>query len=200
MDKNVGILTTLVVIAVVIGVVQFFVFSGNGVDQAKLTDDVTTGVVNALPEAPVVPTADEIATAVADKFVMPEYTPGEKEQEIWEKLYESDIEEIEDEAYDVAYDEVRDNQYHALEKWLKANIEGFDEMGTVTFVDDDTTVTQLGLNEDEDKEATVEFELSVEYTLKEGLVGDYKKTVMATADVLFVEGDYTDEEVEVVYA
>ena len=88
----------------------------------------------------------------------------------------------------------------ALFDFLKANIEGFDELVDVDFDEDDVEVTilELGLEDDEDKVVSVVFELKVKYEPEES-TDTFKKKVTATANVVFEEGDFTDEEVKLVF-
>jgi predicted outer membrane lipoprotein len=152
-----------------------------------------------------VPTAAEIAAEIPPVEI-PEVTlpdPGvmdnEKIDDLWEDLYADEIEEIEEAAYDHALAELEDDDYEILFDWLEAQIEGFDELEDVDVEDYEIEVANLGLEEDEDKEAVIEFELEVEYTLLEGMNIDYKKQVLATATVLYEEGDFDEEEVNFVF-
>jgi len=91
-----------------------------------------------------------------------------------------------------------------LTKWLEGEIVGFDELDEPVFIHDyEVKVVNLGLD-DEDKIATVEFELKVRYFLLEGEDDYFKKTVKATATVTYEfdedEGEYDDAEVELVFA
>ena len=208
MEKsNNGLLIGLIAVAVILMVVTIFgVYSITSVDEQALSDKVTAQVIKQIPvpEKVNVPTAAEIAALItvpsAPEVVVPEFKSDSHVQDLWENLYGDEIDELETEAYDVAELELEDHDYKLLTKWLESSIEGFDELEDVDVKDYDITIVELGLDEDEDKIATVEFELKVKYSLLEGADDNFKKTVFATATVSFDEGDYDDEDVEFVFA
>ena len=77
--------------------------------------------------------------------------------------------------------------------------EGIDEDSIDVDVDEvDVEVTRLGLEEDSDKCARVTFELEVGYEFEEGVRDDLEEDLVAVFDVCYDEGDFSDEEVELV--
>jgi len=202
--ENKGLLITLVLLVMALSVISIFVSVGSRVDEQALSDKVTAQVISQIPEPDKVPTAAEIAALItvpsAPEVNVPEFKSDSHVQDLWEDLYDEEIEELETEAYDVAELELEDHDYELLTEWLEANIEGFDELEDLDVEDYEINIIELGLEEDEDKIAEVVFELEVEYTLLEGVVQDYKKQMIATATVSFDEGDFSDEDVELVFA
>lgn len=204
MEKNTGLLVTLIIVLAAINLIGLLVIGSNQVDEQALANKVTAQVISQIPAPESVPTAAEIAALItvpsAPEVNVPEFKSDSHVQDLWEDLYAEEIDELETEAYDVAELELEDDDYEALTDWLEANIEGFDELEDVDVDDYEINIIELGLDEDEDKIAEVVFELEIEYTLLEGVVQDYKKQLIATANVLFEEGDFDDEEVELVFA
>ncbi len=158
-----------------------------------------------------VPSAQEIASLVVipevviPEFKVPEYEvpvfeSDNKVDDLWKDLYSAEIDELEAAAEDEATWELEDDDWELLFDFLEANIEGFDKLKNVEVEDVEVSVLELGLEEDEDKVAEVVFELEIRYTLEEGVVQRYKEDVIATANVVFEEGDFDDEEVEFVFA
>lgn len=206
MEKNNALVVGLIVAAVILSLVTLFAVLGNNnkVDEEALANKVTAQVISQMPKSEKID-VDKLATEVAGKISVPEVTvpefkSDEKVQDLWEDLYADEIDGLETEAYDVAVSELEDHDYKALEKYLEANVEGFDELENVDVKDYEIKVINLGLDEDEDKVAVVEFELKVKYSLLEGADDDFKKTVYANATVTFDEGDFSDEDVELVFA
>jgi hypothetical protein len=116
-----------------------------------------------------------------------------------EEEFSEEYSAIEDNATHYATEELEDDDYEVIVDYLKESVEGLDEDKVDVSIDDvDTTVTKLGLDEDEDKRARVEFEVEVEYELEEGVRDEFEKDLVVTYDVLFDEGDFSDEEVELV--
>jgi hypothetical protein len=204
MDKNMGWLISLVALVGVLSLITLFIAGSNKVDEQALANTVTAQVISKIPAPEKVPTAAEIAAQIvvpsAPEVTIPEFKSDSKVDDLWKNLYADQIEELETEAYNVAELELEDHDYKLLTKWLEANIVGFDEIDSVIIKDYDIDVVELGLDEDEDKIATVNFELKVRYTLLEGEDDNLKKTVNATATVTFDKGDFSDEDVELVFA
>lgn len=206
MEKNNALVVGLIVAAVILSLVTLFAVLGNNnkIDEQALANKVTAQVISQMPKSEKID-VDQLATDVAGKIAVPEVTvpefkSDEKVTDLWDNLYADEIDELETEAYDVAVSELEDHDYKALEKYLEANVEGFDELENVDVHDYDVKVIELGLDEDENKVAVVEFELKVKYSLLEGADDDFKKTVYANATVTFDEGDFEDEDVEIVFA
>ena len=207
MDKSNGVLIGCLVALAVLNLVGFFVLGSHNIDQQALADKVTAQVISQIPDVEPVPTAAEIAALItvpaapiAPEVTIPEFKENEKVNDLWENLYAVNISKLETEAYDVAVIELKDRDYRLLTKWLESNVVGFDELDTPVEIHDfEVTVVELGLDEKEDKVATVEFELKVRYSLLEGTDEDFKKTVKGTATVTFDEGEFDDEDVELVF-
>jgi hypothetical protein len=210
MEKNTGLLVGCLVFLAVLNLVGFFVLGSHNVDEQALADKVTAQVIKNLPEAPAMPTAAEIAAQIvvpeapsAPAVTAPEFTENEKVNDLWENLYSDQIDELETEAYNVAVSELEKKDFKFLENFLEGSIVGFDELKSVSHyeLDDcDVNVVNLGLDEDEDKVATVNCDLKVKYSLLEGTDNDFKKTVELEATVTFDQGDFEDEDVELVFA
>jgi len=204
MEKsNSGLLISLIVIAVILSLITMFgVFAITSVDEEALSNKVTAQVIGQIE----IPTASEIAAEIPPVVIPEIVVPEAKEMnndridDLWNDLYETEIEELETEAYDVAEIELEDHDYKLLTQWLEGQIEGFDELRNVAVDNYEINVIELGLDEDEDKIADVVFELKVKYTLDEGQATKYKTNVLVTANVLFDEGDYNDEEVNFIFA
>lgn len=211
MEKNVGWLWTLLAVLIAINLIGW-VMIPDSVDEQALSDKVTAQVISQIPTPEKMPTAAEVAALVpkveipefsVPEFVVPEFKDHEMVKDLWEARWADDIEELETEAYDVAELELEDRDYKLLTKWLEESIEGFDELEDVDnydFDDCEINIIELGLDEDEDKVVEVVCELKVEYSLLEGVAQDWKKTVFSTATVSFDEGDFDDEDVELVFA
>lgn len=205
MEKsNNGLIYTLLAVAVILCLITTFAVVGNKVDEQALSDKVTAQVISQIPDPDPVPTAAEIAAQItvpsAPEVTVPEFKSDEKVKDLWEDLYADEIYKLETEAYDVAEIELEDHDYKLLTKWLEGQIEGFDELKDVDVEDYEVNIIKLGLEEDEDKVAEVVFELKVKYNLEEGQTTKYKKNVLATATVTFDEGEWDDEDVELVFA
>ena len=166
-------------------------------------------------EVPVAPTAQEIANLIVvpvaevPEYEVPVFESDNKVDDLWKDLYSVEIAELELNAeenatteLEILIEEAEDDSDGDFYDFLKANIEGFNELKNVYFDSEDVEVTivELGLEENEDKVASVVFELDVRYNLEEGQVTRYKEKVIATANVVFEEGDFGDEEVNLVFA
>lgn len=207
MEEKSGLIVVLIAVAVVLSLVTMLMIGGIGsVDEEALKNEITTSVLEGMPAQL---TAEELAALIvvpaAPEVIIPKFKSNERLDDLWENLHSEDIEELETEAYNVAEFELEDDDYDLLVKWLESEIEGFDELEDVDVEDYEITVVELGLEEEglgdnEDKVATIVFELEVEYTLESGIVQDYKMQVLATATVVFDEGDFSDEDVELVFA
>ena len=204
MEKsNNGLLIGLIALAVILSLVTMFgVFAITSVDEEALSNKVTAQVIGQID----IPTASEIAAEIPPVVIPAVVIPEAKEvnsdriDDLWEDLYELEIYELETEAHDVAELELEDRDYKLLTKWLEEQIEGFDELRNVNVEDYEVNIIELGLEEDEDKVVEIVFELKVKYVLEEGAAERLKKNVIATANVVFDEGVYNDEEVNFVFA
>ncbi|MHA1302317.1 MAG: hypothetical protein ACTSPI_01260 [Candidatus Heimdallarchaeaceae archaeon] len=198
MKEKTSLLVGLIVALAILNLVGFMVVGSNKIDEQALSDKVTAQVIGQID----IPTASEIAAGiVVPEVVIPEpkEVNSDRIDDLWEDLYKTEIEKLETKAYDVAELELENRDYKALTKWLES-IEGFDELKNVDVEDYEINIIELGLEEDEDKIAEVVFELKIKYILDEGQATKFKKNVLATAIVTFDEGDFSDEDVELVFA
>jgi len=162
----------------------------------KIVSDEVAKIDFSMPDV-VVPTAQEIA----DLVVVPkaDELDNNKVDDLWKDLYGEEIDEIEANAEEDALAELEDDDYEVLEDYLIENlILPVDELEDVDVEDVDVEVINLGLEEDEDKVAQVVFEIEVEYSLEQGEVTNYKKDLVVVYDVVYDEGDFDDEDVELV--
>jgi len=202
--ENKALLTILTVLVVITALMSLGALLQSNLSSTDVTKIVKEEIALIPVPAPV-PTAAEIAAAV----VIPEITIPTAENADNELLnvflkeqYQDDVDELELAAYDAVLAEFDEED---LEDFLKENIEGFDtlkDFGLSDFDDDETviSITALGLEKDEDKTADVTIEIEVKYTLEEGQVTKFKKKVALTASVLFDEGDFSDEDVELTFS
>jgi len=198
-----GLLVFLVCLSAIVSIVGLAIVGNNQVDQKALTEDITANVIAGLPvaEPVVVPTASEIAAEIViPEFDVPVFESDSKVLDLWENQYSVEIDELETKAYNVAELELEDHDYKLLVKYLEAEIAGFDELKNVYIEDYEVRIIELGLEEDEDKVAEIEFDLKVKYVLEEGATERLKKNILLTATVSFDEGDFSDEDVNLVFA
>lgn len=185
-----------VILAVSVIAMLMSSFYNPGLSQA----DVEKIIKDNAPEIPSVPSAEEIAALV----ILPEFPEVESADnsllnEFLEGKFLDEFEEIELEAEEDAYDELEDHDFRIIVDYMISLFEGIDEDSIDVDVDDvDVEVTKLGLKEDEDKCATVTFELEVGYEFEEGVTDDFEEDLVAVFNVCYDEGDFGDEEVELV--
>ena len=151
-----------------------------------------------------VPSAQEIADLVVvpemKEIEVPEFKGESMVMDLWKSLFSEEYAELEGHAYNDSVYELERRGYRDLVNWVESNIEGIDEVEDVDVDDYEVEVVELGLD-DEDKVVRIVFEVEVEYTLVDGPSNDeYDKDLLVTAYVVYDEGDYSDEEVEFVYA
>jgi len=126
----------------------------------------------------------------ADNFLLNEFLKIE---------FADEYNSIEVNATVFALEELEDDDYEVVVDYLMSLVEGVDEDKVDVDVDDtNVKVTKLGLEEDEDKSARVTFEVEVSYRLEEGVNTKFNKDLLVVYDVVFDEGDFNDEEVELV--
>lgn len=168
----------------------------SGVSEQELNEAIAKNKVSAQE------IADLVVIPEIKEFDVPEFKGEEMVSDLWNDLYSVQIAELEGYAYNDSFDELSDDEYEGLEDWLKINLEGFDEFESDVEVEDyDVEVVELGLEEDEDKSAKVGFELEFEYSLVSGPNHhEYDGVVFVTADVSYDEGDYSEEDVKLVYS
>lgn len=199
--ENKNLFVWLLVLVAFVSVISLAVTMSNNIDEELLTEQIAKKVINELN----VPSAAEIA-ALVPVVVLPEIViPEAKEinsdrlDDLWKNLYNNEIAELESEAYNIVLEEFEDKDYELLVEWLEANIEGFDELEDVDVEDYEVSVIELGLDLDEDKSAEVVLEIELKYSLKEGVDDNFKKDVIVKANVVFDEGDYSEEKVVFVF-
>ena len=190
MEPDWTVLTLFVVASLLIGgTIGGVAFSKTKVVESKIPV-VTEKVVKT-----------ECPTIECPKVQCPEVNLPENSQieDIWESEYSSLIDELKDNAKDVADEELERHDYEDVVDYVKDAVEGIDEDSIDVSVDDyDVKVVNLGVDEEEDKVAEVTYDLIVRYSFEEGPVQTYKKRLMATYEVIFEEGDYNDEDVELI--
>ena len=203
-DKE-NLIVYLVLLVAALSVITMFVVLASSTSEDEIKKIVASEIAKIpMPVEPVVPTAEDIvALIVIPEVVIPEFPNDERLREVWEKQYSDEIEEIEENAEEDAVAEIKDRDYRDLVKWLEANVENFDELHSDPDFDHSETeieVTALGLERDEDKVASFYFEVDVRYELTEGVDQRYKDTVYVTGTVTYDEGDFDDEDVELMYS
>lgn len=174
-------------------------FYNPGLSQADV-EEVVKANMPVIPEMPSVPSAEEIAALV----VIPEVESADNEllNEFLESEFKNEYGNLTEAAIEDAFAELEDHDFRVVFKYLESLFE--DAIEEDMFIDDledmdvDVEVTKLGLEEDEDKCATVTFEFEVEYEFEEGVRDEFEKDMVAVYNVCYDEGDFSDEEVELV--
>ena len=203
-----GILVAFLLIGFIVqGAMVVSKFSSDGVTQEQVQqvvrEEVAKIVIPAQP-VPVIPTAAEIAAEInvenADNDLLNKFLESRN-------MFATEIVELEDEAKFYALEELEDHDYRVVVDYLMSLVEGVDEdeleewLDEHSFIEDtDVKVTKLGLEEDEDKSARVTYELEVDYEVRVEseygyVIEDYSKDLVVVYDVVFEEGDFSDEEV-----
>jgi hypothetical protein len=120
--------------------------------------------------------------------------------EFLESEFRSKFSEIENFSKEEAEKELRNEDDEVVSYYLQSILESSLDKDTieVTIDDIDVEVTELGLGEDEDKCAIVAFELEVEYELEEGVRVEFEKDMTVVYEVCFEEGNFLDEEVNLI--
>ena len=204
MEEKGLIVTVLIAIVIValLNVIFMMNQSSIEVDEEAIAQKSAQYV---LANMPVVPTAAEISAGIVIP-TMPEISIPEIQNadnvllnEFLESEFSVEFNDIESEAEDYALEELEDHDYKVVVEYLMSLIEGIDEERISINVDEtDLEVTKLGLEEEEDKSAIVTFEIKVNYRLEEGVNTRFNKNVVVVYNVLFDEGVFTDEDVELV--
>ncbi len=117
--------------------------------------------------------------------------------EFLESEFEDEYNAIKGNATEYALEELEDHSYRVVVDYLESLLAEGEELdwSEVSVDDTEVKVTKLGLGEDEDKSARVTFEVEVEYELEEGVRDEFEKDFVVVYDVVFEEGDFSDEEV-----
>ena len=122
-----------------------------------------------------VPTANEIADAlnipsaseIADMVKIPE-ADAQRVEDVWNKVYEDEIDDLEDDAIDVCADEFDfDDLQDTIEDFLGEDI------SDLVFVEEnederDIEVVNLGLDDEDDREVQANGQIRVKYKTEEG--------------------------------
>lgn len=188
------LLVGLVIAVAILSLIAIGVANGSKVDEKALADKITTQVLSKID----IPTAAEIAAQIPPVNVtIPDVKniDNKKVNDLWESLYPDEVQTLKDNTYNVVETDLTKHDYKVLENYLKSKIANFDEITEIEIKDSDITIVELGLDKEDDKVATGDFEVKVWYSLTEGSNDDYHKTLDVNADVTFNEGDFDDEEI-----
>lgn len=187
--KAFGALAVVAVVCLFLGAVAFS------------TTDVVEVEKQVIVEKPVLEKVQVEVPGQCPEIKMPEIeVPSfELQDDFYESYFEEEYTEVESNAEMYALEELEDEDYEVVFEYLEELYPTVDEDSLDVDVDDvDVTVTELGLKEDEDKVAFVEFEIEVEYELEEGVRDEFEEDLIVTYKVVFDEGDFDDEDVELV--
>ena len=162
----------------------------------------------------IVEVAGECSSELESELVCPEvseYQMNEEMlfnqfQEFLGREFENESNEIKVAAEPLALLELEDHDYRVVVDHLMSLVEGIDVDELEDYLNDlkeddfevEVKVLMLGLEDEADKSARVTFELEVEYELEEGVRETYEKDLVVVYNVFFEEGDFGDEEVELV--
>jgi len=183
----------LLLLVAAISTVSMIVVLTSQVNDQKISDEVTANILSEMSGQAI--ELEDLAKEIA-KLVVVDPVVDPKVQDLWNDLHAEEIEELEDEAHDASLEELEKRDYQVLEKYLKRTVDGFDELKKVTIKDYEVNVIQLGLEDEENKRATVEFEVEVRYSLEQGIIQNYKEILCVESYVIFDEGDFDEETVE----
>ncbi len=190
MEANNGLVTLIAILLLCVGAFAGVAFTGG--TELVTVDKVVIQEKLVEKECPVVTCPEVVIPEIenADNALLNEFLESE---------FSDEFEDIETEAEVYALEELSDHDYEVVVEYLMSLIVGIDEDSIDVDVDDtDVKVTKLGLEEDEDKSAIVTFELEVDYEFEEGVHDEYNKDIVVVYNVLFDEGDFNDEDVELV--
>lgn len=198
----------IIAIAILCGL-SFIFATATLFDKDITTSDVDNSIAKALAEFELtIPTAEEIASKITiPEIVIPEIENADNEllNEFLEDKFYAEYNLIEDAAKDIAKEELEEKDYRVVERHLKSILaEGLildEDSLDVKIEETDVEVTKLGLKEDEDKCATVAYELEVEYdfTDSERFIDSAERILNVEYTVCFTEGEFDDEEVDFVF-
>jgi len=139
-----------------------------------------------MPEAPVVPTADEIAAKITIPDV--EIPDDPKLKEVWLEIYEDEIEDLERDAERECENEFEWNDVVDLMENAHGDIRNlrFDN-----YDDDDTdyTIHNLGIDDEDDRSISIEGSFFVEYKAEEGSQDYIRERIYGTCEVTSDDGD-----------
>ena len=183
----------------------FAIYNVDSVSEQEMKDAVSESVKLEVAKVEM-PTAQEVADKVLEGMPEPKEAPEFKGQEqlndMWNDLYSNESEELKGYAYNDSLAEFEKDDWEVLVEWLELAVEDFDELVSyqVDIKDFEVSVVDLGLKDDEDKVAKVVFDVKIKYDLKNGVDDSFKDYLTVTADVVYEEGDFSDEDVKIVYA
>lgn len=139
-----------------IGVVALIV--GGGIYMSGINNRIDE-VIDSVPE---IPTAAEIAAAIN----IPD-TSSRQQQEIWDRIYGDEVEELEEDALSACADEFN---FDDVEDLLEDTFGDITGIGFEDFDDDnqDIVIRDLGLDDEDDREVEVDGYFTVSYMPEEG--------------------------------
>jgi len=197
--NNGSIIATIIVCTVLLGL-AFFIAMPEVPTEAGIAASVLVGVT--------IPTAQE----VADLVVIPDTTVStEKSDQVWELIFGNCADDVKSNAESDVEAEVNADNKEDLKDFIEDSIEDFDKFQGSLILDNDETetdVTAFGYcpvgtveigEDDDDKSATVTLVYDFRYENTEDDT-EHKGSVIVTGTVVYDEGDFSDEDVELSYA
>ena len=135
-------------------------------------------MVPEIPEPPVIPTAQEIASLIVIPNIEIPTANTQQQKEIWEEVYKTQIDELKSDALAACEDEF---DWESIEDL-------FDTYATVEFVEEfeddrEFTILNLGLDDEDDRSIVIEGVIKVE------IDNDYKDLVYGKCIVTSDDGD-----------
>lgn len=196
-ENNVGLYWMFGICSVIILISVIAVQPQSFLSEQDLKDSEARIVAEVLSSLPDQVKAEDVAALV--KIPKVESADNELLNEFLEGEFSEEYNEIKDAAESDAVDELEKKDYRVVLNYLKDLVEGLDENSMDVDVNDvEVKVLKLGLEDESDKCASVTFELEVEYELEEGVRDEFEKDLVLVYDVCYDEGDFSDEDVELV--
>lgn len=205
-------LAVMVSLLLVFGLVNMYgLYANKNISKDEVKTIVGDEIAKITIPEPIVPTAEEIASKM--EYPKVEDADNALLNDFLEEYFGEDYSDLEDHAIEVAFDEMEHHDFEVVVDYLKTLLsegqeldegsieiggEDLDEVNMNDLEDVDVEVIALGLKEDDDKSATVTFELKTRYELEEGVDDVFKDKIVVVYNVVFDEGDWNDEEVELV--
>jgi len=142
-----------------------------------------------------IPTASEIAKQIQiPKTEIPEFPEFDYTQinQLWDKVYEDDIAELENEAIQVTTNKITKQD---IKDFLEENIDNFETLKSWKIDNDETeaTIINLGLDDEDNRKVIVNTEIDVRYTLSEGQATTYKDIIYVSSVVTSDAGELEAE-------
>ena len=116
-------------------------------------------------EMPVVPTADEIASKIVIPPIVIPDTNNQQQQEIWDVLYEDEVNDLEQDAINACE---REFDWDDIENLYDDRPDRDIEFESIDEDDYDITINNLGLNDEDDRKVTLDGFFIVSYVPEEG--------------------------------